>query len=338
MKEIESSVTKVKGNKRGFTMIDNHIINDESISAKALGLFTILWSKPDNWKFFMKNIMSHCSDKKDALYSGLKELEKEGYLRRKKLYSGKQIIGMHYTLCDMGEVEQYTLSENPPTPSESDNPPRGVVGKSDRGSSDNPTDSNTKLSNTNSLVKDKSSTKPKVGDEEGLRLGTKLIDMMCTLRDNFKPLTSLEKTSEAISLMIRIDKRSESSIETIIEWLYSGTKQANFWKNNILSGKKLREQYERLMLEMDKDKFVWNKSGVSKEKLHAYLLKEFGNSKAVMQFKREGKLVRVALFGEHNVLADFNTGKYLSEKESNWLWDHMITNHETLFPSFIKGL
>ncbi|WP_267865540.1 hypothetical protein [Limosilactobacillus reuteri] len=34
---------------KGFTIIDNDIINDPRMHLKALGLFAYMWSKPDDW-------------------------------------------------------------------------------------------------------------------------------------------------------------------------------------------------------------------------------------------------------------------------------------------------
>lgn len=57
----------------------------------------------------------------------------------------------------------------------------------------------------------------------------------------------LKKWALNIDLMIRIDKRSPQKIESIINWLPSN----EFWRKNILSGEKLRKQFDKLELEMD---------------------------------------------------------------------------------------
>ncbi len=50
-----------------------------------------------------------------------------------------------------------------------------------------------------------------------------------------------------IDKAMRIDKRSESKLKEIIEWLPSHTSNSDFtWRANVLSGKKLREQYDKL--------------------------------------------------------------------------------------------
>jgi hypothetical protein len=48
-----------------------------------------------------------------------------------------------------------------------------------------------------------------------------------------------------IDKMIRLDKRDPADIEQIIDWAQAD----DFWKANIMSGKKLREKFDRLTLQ-----------------------------------------------------------------------------------------
>lgn len=320
-----------------FTIVTNDFIYRHGLTGKSKMIFIFIWSKPPTWKFYMKNMMESMTEKKDAIYSGLKELEEHGYIIRKRKYLDGKYDGMKYTMCQDGNLG---VSENPIVGTQSENPIGLQSDNPELPQSDNPTHSNTNTSNNTNIPKGKknaSSPTPKkvmIGDVEGSRLATLLLDKMSTISESFKVLTTHKLTLKALSLAIRADGRSEQDIETIIHWLYSGTKQGTFWRGNILSGAKLRKQFDRLMVEKERDKFVWNKSGITKESLHKYLIAEYGNSKPVMKFKRENRTVQVALFGEYNVLADFNTGKYLNEKEADWLWEHMINNQKNLFPNY----
>lgn len=71
--------------KDGFTTIPNSIVNDREISAKAKGVLLYLASKPDTWRFFMEDIRNHFTDGATAIQSAVKELEKAGYLTRKRV-------------------------------------------------------------------------------------------------------------------------------------------------------------------------------------------------------------------------------------------------------------
>ena len=69
---------------RGFTVIDNLVLNDTSLSWKAKGLFRYLWSQADEWNFYVKEFAKHSKGGKDQVTTGLEELEKAGYLLRNR--------------------------------------------------------------------------------------------------------------------------------------------------------------------------------------------------------------------------------------------------------------
>ena len=61
---------------------------------------------------------------------------------------------------------------------------------------------------------------------------------------------NLQEWAKHIDYMIRIDLRSPEKIREIIEWC----QQDDFWKDNILSTKKLRKQFDQLELKSQKPK------------------------------------------------------------------------------------
>ena len=69
---------------KGFTTVDNVVLNDTSLSWKAKGLFVYLWSQSDEWDFYETEVVKHSTDKIASLKSGLKELEQQGYLKRQR--------------------------------------------------------------------------------------------------------------------------------------------------------------------------------------------------------------------------------------------------------------
>ena len=82
---------KQKLNKQSvkFTQIKNEVLTDKNLSLKAKGLFAYLYSKPNNWDFSMYRIAGETKDGKEGIRTALLELEKNGYLTRKRLASGK---------------------------------------------------------------------------------------------------------------------------------------------------------------------------------------------------------------------------------------------------------
>lgn len=58
----------------------------------------------------------------------------------------------------------------------------------------------------------------------------------------------VEKWADDVEKLLRIDRADTDEVSIVIGWIYSSTcKDAMFWKNNILSGAKLREHYQRLV-------------------------------------------------------------------------------------------
>lgn len=114
-----------------YGMAPNALLNDNMISLKAKGLFVYMQSKPDNWKFSVDMIVSQSKESKSAVSEGLKELERFGYLVRKKQQSGNGFVVDYHLyfesiidkpIADFQSLEIQVL-ENPT----SENP---IVGKS----------------------------------------------------------------------------------------------------------------------------------------------------------------------------------------------------------------
>ena len=69
---------------KSFTTVDNTVLNDTNLSWKAKGLFVYLWSQADEWDFYETEVVKHSTDGLSSLKSGIKELEKQGYLKRER--------------------------------------------------------------------------------------------------------------------------------------------------------------------------------------------------------------------------------------------------------------
>jgi len=73
----------IKDYEFGFTQVPNYIIGDDNrLTWKAKGIYLYLASKPDNWDYFLNDIISRARDGRVSVQSALKELEKYGYLKR----------------------------------------------------------------------------------------------------------------------------------------------------------------------------------------------------------------------------------------------------------------
>jgi DNA-binding MarR family transcriptional regulator len=80
-----------------FTMVANEVLQDKNLSLKAKGMYSYLFSKPDEWDFSSNRMILETNDGRKSVMNALKELEQEGYLVRNRLPSGKMEYVLKYT-------------------------------------------------------------------------------------------------------------------------------------------------------------------------------------------------------------------------------------------------
>ena len=73
----------------GFTIIPSNITRDQQLSLKGSGLLLKLLSLPPYWKFSEAGLVAIVPDGIGSVRSGLKELEKLGYIQRERVRNEK---------------------------------------------------------------------------------------------------------------------------------------------------------------------------------------------------------------------------------------------------------
>ncbi len=92
---------RVKKESGNFVTIHKGFIQDSNLSWKAKGLLLYLLSRPDDWKIYETELVKHTSDKLSSLKSGIKELEKTGYIERKRKRDDKgRLQGYDYEVYE----------------------------------------------------------------------------------------------------------------------------------------------------------------------------------------------------------------------------------------------
>ena len=74
--------------KNSFTVTDNLVINDPSLSFRALGLLIYILSKPDGWRVDSRDLAKTHSEGRDAIRAALNELQDEGYMTQTRVRVG----------------------------------------------------------------------------------------------------------------------------------------------------------------------------------------------------------------------------------------------------------
>ena len=88
-----------------------------------------------------------------------------------------------------------------------------------------------------------------LSDSFECRLAEYLFNHILKNNPKHKPV-NIQSWAKSIDLMLRIDKREVEEIKQVIRWC----QQDEFWRTNILSASKLREQYDALILKMNNKK------------------------------------------------------------------------------------
>lgn len=90
----QSQGTLTKQKRTAFVMSPHHLFCNSNITAEAKSLWVVLESKPDGWKFFWSEILKHFKEGRDQIKEAMKELEKLGYVQKKKAKKGNLLCGM----------------------------------------------------------------------------------------------------------------------------------------------------------------------------------------------------------------------------------------------------
>ena len=194
-----------------YTVMSNHHFKEKKMSLKAKGLLSLMLSLPDDWDYSISGLATLSKDGKDSIMSALAELEKFGYLTRKRLTNEKgQFAGVEYHIFELPQP-QNPNSEKPNSANEN----------AENSNAEKPRQLNTNL--TNHLINEIYNVlSTKEYDAELIGLYQEYIQM----REEIKsPLTK-------IGLEKLVERAKELSKESIkIEKILLETAIINNWKN-----------------------------------------------------------------------------------------------------------
>src|SRR5699024_1022578 len=100
---------RIKNN--NYTVMCNHHLQNEHLSLKAMGLMSKLLSLPDDWNFSVRGIAAICKDGYESVRTAFLELEKEGYIVRRRIRDSRgHIVRTEY--CIIETPDKYKTKEN----------------------------------------------------------------------------------------------------------------------------------------------------------------------------------------------------------------------------------
>lgn len=257
------SIVRVIHNRENpFVQLNKAALWSPNLSLKAVGLWARCMSRPDNWSFNVKELVSKSKEGRRAIDAAIQELIENNYAMRLEHYEKKE--DGKFT----GGGVEYIFFEFPATQEEKENHIQEFK-KSFRhcGFGDC---RNGDCRNDELLINNPKQTKASKEKEEpdfapqASHLSFLLLDAIKkTLPGLKEPKNDL--WVREFDRMLRIDCRDTSLIEKVLKWLPTN----EFWASNVLSAKALRKQFDRLVAEMnrtskskpkDQDNQAWAKS------------------------------------------------------------------------------
>ena len=131
-----------------YTIMSNHHFKNKELSLKAKGLLSLMLSLPEDWDYTLVGLSVINKEGVDAIREALKELEKFGYVERRRARNeGGQLKGTEYIIHEQPILGKPML-ENPTLE-------KPMLGKPTQ---ENPTQLNTYRSKTNPEKKKESNT------------------------------------------------------------------------------------------------------------------------------------------------------------------------------------
>ena len=223
--------------KMDFTQVPNDLICSPEISCKGKAVYCYLISRPDDWKFYTKEIVKNMKESINTVETALKELIDYGWIEKQRYRDEKgHLRHSIYTLF------YEALSK----------PQKTKLGKTKLGKTKigkliptNTKQTNTKQTNTN-LTKEKKKKEIIVSSPSSLKVANFLLSKILGVNPNFK-VNNFDRWMIDIDLSINEDKRTENELIECIEWIY--TPKGSFWQKVILNGKKLRDKFDTMNMQ-----------------------------------------------------------------------------------------
>lgn len=196
---------------KDFTIMSNHHLRNPKLSLKAKGLLSLMLSLPEDWDYTTKGLAQICKEGVDSIGTALKELERYGYLTRRRLR------------CENGQLGdiEYTIHETPAEVSgESSSPKRENPGQVNPGQAkpeqEKPAQLNTNIQKTDPPITKKLRTDlsihPSADGDTEIRDGIDGSDLVDAYREIIRDNVEYE------CLISRYGKeRMDETVELILE-------------------------------------------------------------------------------------------------------------------------
>lgn len=239
------SIIRVERNSRErFVTLEKQVLEIKTLKWESKGLWAYLLSRPDNWNANVVHLSNEFCAGKAKIYAMLDDLIEHGLCERRQPWktdsAGRKFKGPWETIVyEVPIQKKILLSENQ----------EAVFQQPENRSHKEERKERVVTDSVPSSVTLRSKKKKNINTQESLKAAERLWKR---IHANFPTTTppNLESWGNDIRLMHTVEKRSWEEIDAMIDFATSD----EFWKDNILSGGKLREKYDTMFPKLKKSK------------------------------------------------------------------------------------
>ena len=206
---------------KNYTVMANYHLRDISLSLKAKGLLSLMLSLPEDWDYTTKGLACICKDGVDSICSTVKELEKAGYVQRRRLRNELgHLTEIEYTILEK-PVRTASSEESalPDSSAKAGTPPKREKPVLDDPVLDNPEQAipeqdNPAQLNIQESITEKSNTDLSSKDSFFPSTGAVPVNRQAPLTDG---RTERERIREQIEYEIMLERYSREQIDELVE-------------------------------------------------------------------------------------------------------------------------
>jgi len=238
-----------------FTQIPNDLLRNPDISGKAKAILCILLSNKHGWRSYITTLQKIMKEGRDAIRSGIRELEQNDYLRRIRYRDAetKQYVGMFWAYANaqgqfnienhMNTLKNKGLEAVKPRP---ENPPAGTsaaentalkrlsnkkIKEKNINKKKRESEKNFSPKKSSHMKKEKNISEnlipdiKKVEDTLFFRLTGKIIDILSPYNNIAYTVPETQKFLFSIRTLVLDKEVSEERIDTALDWYSNHVKE-----------------------------------------------------------------------------------------------------------------
>lgn len=260
------AVIRSDKSKGHFTSISNDILRDKELTPQARFLLCLMLSLPENWKYNASGLATISGVGIGVVKSALRDLEKKGYLIRRRLRSPDGRLG----------VAEYEIHERPidlKSNSDASNTPKNQIPPQADSKQVQPTLAKTTLPNKDSI---------KTQDD------TNKIDQIDALRFEYRSLINKRIDFNGLANRYGV-QRVDALVELMLDEIICENPKCRIGKNEI-TREQLRDRFWSLNEEHIRYVFDCLSDNTSNiHNIRAYLLTTLYNAPATMEYYYDSK-------------------------------------------------